>query len=379
MSIKEKISASIILSSYLDTLGSYNGSFEFNFGKLATNNMQASAVNYEILHLFFALGGFSKIDLTNLKSSDDSIMMIATGVALLLGGKEINFIEEYLKIFELLKEKDRYPGITTMNSLEFIRTNRSINKLKYDKNLMGGNGAAMRTGIIGIILHKEEDIENVIKFSITASRVTHNTTLGFLGGLVSALFANFGMREIHFLDWFEELFKLEKKIDKYMETTNIYNQYMEDKEFYFDALKDYKEKKIDKYLLNPSSFLIFNDRIESLRQYNDYGNNYGKGDSKMDFFGASGLSSIIVAYDSILMSHRSKEYPFEKEKLEVSLDSFIFYSTLHFGDSDTTGAIAGIFFGSIYGFKDFDSSKIQQLEFKNQINELIQLIEKAVF
>ena len=79
---------------------------------------------------------------------------------------------------------------------------------------MGGNGAAMRTGIIGIILHKEEDIENVIKFSITASRVTHNTTLGFLGGLVSALFANFGMREIHFLDWFEELFKLEKKIDK---------------------------------------------------------------------------------------------------------------------------------------------------------------------
>lgn len=373
MSIKEKISASIILSSYLDTLGSYNGNFEFNFGKVATNNLQASAVNYEILHIFFALGGFSKIDLTNLKSSDDSIMMIATGSALLLGGKEINFIEEYLKIFELLKEKDRYPGITTMDSLEFIRTNRSINKLKYDKK-MGGNGAAMRTGIIGIILHKEEDIENVIKFSITASRVTHNTSLGFLGGLVSALFANFGMRKIHFLDWFEELFKLEKKIDKYMETTNIFNQYMEDKEFYFDSLKDYKEKKIDKYLLNPSSFQKFNDRIESLGQYNHYGP-----ENKMSLFGASGLSSIIVAYDSILMSHRSKEYPFEREKLEVSLDSFIFYSTLHFGDSDTTGAIAGIFYGSIYGFKDFDSSKIEQLEFKNQINELIQLIEKAVF
>lgn len=369
MSIKEKISASIILSSYLDTLGSKDGKWEFNMGKAATNTIQASSINYEILHEFFALGGFSNIDITNWKSSDDTILMIATGFASLLGGKEKNYIEEYLKVFDILKEEFRFPGHATINSLEFIRTNRSIDKLKYDRSL-GGNGAAMRTGIIGLINNKKEDIDGIIELSITASRVTHNHSYGFLGGLVSSLFSSFGMRGIHFLDWFDELFKLEEKIDKFMKTTNIYNNYIEDKDNFFDKLRDYKEKKIDKFLYNPKDFIKYNDRIKSLEPYNDYGS-----DNLLNKFGSSGLSSVIVAYDSILMSHRCKnEYPFKKEKLEISFDSFIFYSTLHFGDSDTTGAIAGIFYGSIYGFKHFDQSMVKQLEFKKEINDLIEMI-----
>jgi ADP-ribosylglycohydrolase len=369
MSIKEKISASIILSSYLDTLGSKDGKWEFNMGKAATNTIQASSINYEILHEFFALGGFSNIDITNWKSSDDTILMIATGIASMLGGKEKNYIDEYLKVFDTLKEDFRFPGHATINSLEFIRTNRSIDKLKYDRSL-GGNGAAMRTGIIGLINNKKEDIDRIIELSITASRVTHNYSYGFLGGLVSSLFSNFGMRGIHFLDWFDELFKLEEKIDKFMKTTNIYSNYIEDKDDFFDKLRDYKEKKIDKFLYNPKDFIKYNDRIKSLEPYNDYGS-----DNLMNKFGLSGLSSVIVAYDSILMSHRCKnEYPFKKEKLEISFDSFIFYSTLHFGDSDTTGAIAGLFYGSIYGFKHFDQSMVKQLEFKKEINDLIEMI-----
>ena len=369
MSIKEKITASIFLSSYLDTLGSFNGRWEFNFGKSINNNLQSSSVNLEIIHNFFSLGGFSNIDISKWKSSDDTIMMIATGLATIAGGKEENYIEEYLKIVDKLKEDKRFPGLTTMDSLEFIRTNRSINKLKYDPT-MGGNGASMRTGIIGIINHKESDIETIISQSITASRVTHNYSIGFLGGLVASLFANFGMRGIHFLDWFDELFKLEKKIDVFMKNTNINSKYIEDKIYFFNKLKEYKEKKIDRYLLNPLDFEMFNDRVESLKLYNNYGS-----DNMMHRFGGSGLSSIIIAYDAILMSHRSKEYPFEKNKLDVSLDSFIFYSTLHFGDNDTTGAIAGIFYGSIYGSMHFDLSKFKQLEFHDEIKKLINLID----
>ena len=40
MSIKEKITASIFLSSYFDTLGSFNGRWEFNFGKSINNNFK---------------------------------------------------------------------------------------------------------------------------------------------------------------------------------------------------------------------------------------------------------------------------------------------------------------------------------------------------
>ena len=136
------------------------------------------------------------------------------------GGDNILFFKKFLK------EEKRFPGNTTMDSLEFIRTNRTIDKLKYDTS-MGGNGASMRTGIIGIINHKESDVDLIISQSITASRVTHNYSIGFLGGLVASLFANFGMRGIHFLDWFDELFKLEKKIDEFMKNTNINNRYIE--------------------------------------------------------------------------------------------------------------------------------------------------------
>jgi ADP-ribosylarginine hydrolase len=372
MSIKEKIKASIFISSYLDTLGSFDGRWEFNFGKTINTNLQSSSVNFEILHHFFSLGGFSNIDISKWKSSDDTIMMIATGLGTLKGGKEEDYIDEYLKIVDKLKEEKRFPGNTTMDSLEFIRTNRTIDKLKYDTS-MGGNGASMRTGIIGIINHKESDVDLIISQSITASRVTHNYSIGFLGGLVASLFANFGMRGIHFLDWFDELFKLEKKIDEFMKNTNINNRYIEDKIYFFNKLKEYKEKKIDKYLLNPLDFQIFSERVSSLKSYNNYGSN-----NEMSRFGASGLSSVIVAYDAILMSHRSTKYPFEKNKLDVSLDSFIFYSTLHFGDNDTTGAIAGIFYGSIYGSTNFDTSKFKQLEFFDEINKLINFIEKSL-
>lgn len=372
MSIKEKIFASIYLSSYLDTLGFNNGHWELNFNKVINNVKEAAYINMEIMHQFFSFGGFSNINISKWKSSDDSIMMISTILASISGGKEENFIEQYLNDFDKLKDIERIPGNQTLNSLEFIRNKRSIDKLNYDSSA-GGNGAAMRTGVIGILNHKEDDVEGIIEMAITASRVTHNYYLGFLSGLNVALFANFGMRNIHFLDWFDEFFKLENKIDEYMKKTNIYKEYLNDKDKYFDFLRGYKERRVNKFKFNPVEFTNFKDRIESLDEYNNYGRdiNYSR-------FGMSGLSSVIVAYDSLLMSHRSDEYPFEKEKLKVSFDSFVFYSTLHFGDNDTTGAIAGIFYGSIYGYKNLDKSKFEQLEFYEVISKLLLTIEKKL-
>ena len=47
--------------------------------------------------------------------------------------------------------------------------------------------------MIGLIYYKETDLEKLIENSIIASRVTHNYTLGFLGGLVTALFTSFAI------------------------------------------------------------------------------------------------------------------------------------------------------------------------------------------
>lgn len=370
MKLIEKIRGSLILSSYLDTLGSHNGAFEFNFGKAPQTIMESGYVTNEILHYYFSNGGFSNFSIQELKASDDTILLLATGFATLKDGSEKNYIDEYLNVFDKLKEDVRNSGITTINSLEFIRTNRSINKLKY-KIEMGGNGAAMRTGVIGLIFNKKDDIDNIIEKSIVASRVTHNYVIGFIPGFIVAIFVNFGMRGIHFLDWIPEMMKLIPKLDKYMESTNINKEYKKDKELVFDLFEEYYHKKVKKFLSTPKHFIMFDDRIKSLEIYNYYGNQ-----NIMSSFGGSGISAVIVAYDSLLLCHNSNKFPDDKkrENLIPSFDSLVYHSTLHFGDCDTTGAIAGMLYGSIYGMKGLDENVIDKMEFKEEIENLINLI-----
>ena len=75
--IKEKINASMILGSYLDTLGFYNGKWEFNYNINIKTLKDAMLVNYEIVHKFFALGAFH-INIKTWNASDDTIMIIGT-------------------------------------------------------------------------------------------------------------------------------------------------------------------------------------------------------------------------------------------------------------------------------------------------------------
>ena len=109
MSLNEKIKASIYLQSYFETLGFGNTDWEFNWGNIKLNDKSESAyVWISIVHNYFALGGFNKIDITNWKSSDDTIMMIATGLGCLIGGNEKNYIDEYVRIIPELKKTNEY-------------------------------------------------------------------------------------------------------------------------------------------------------------------------------------------------------------------------------------------------------------------------------
>ena len=380
--LNEKIKASIYLLSYFETLGFNNTQWEFNYGNTQINNPQnASYIWLSILHDFFSLGGFTNIDITNWDSSDDTIMCIATGLACLNGGKESDYIEQYLKILEQLKMSKRASGIGTLKYLEVIKRARSIDKME-EKETMGGNGAAMRTSTIGIIYHKEKDIDLLIKNSIMASRITHNYSLGYLGGLVTALFTSYAIRNIPVWNWVDEMLNLYENgnIDKYMKSTNIYESYLKDKDKFFDKWYHYQEQRLTKFKFQSFEFQHYDNRMESLEYYNDY---LGNNDQPNFFrFGSSGLSATIIAYDCLLMSCNSHNKPFNLEKpkeIKMSLDSLMFFSTLHFGDNDTTGAIAGAWYGALNGFLNFDKNKLNQLEFNKELKKLSDLItEKLV-
>lgn len=377
--LNEKIKASIYLLSYFDTLGFNNTKWEFNYGMDPTNPLESSFIYLKIIHEFFSLGGFSNINIKNWNSSDDTIMMIATGFACKNGGGEKNYINEYLHILPQLKDVKRGSGIHTLDILEKIKRIKSIDKLDY-KESAGGNGAAMRTSVIGLIYYQENDLSKLLENSILSSRVTHNNSLGFLGGLVTALFTSYAIREIPVWDWLKKLLELYKSgvIDSHLEKTNIFEKYQKDKYLFFDKLEQYQEQRLDNFTKkNQTMFFDFKYRLQFLDEYNTYTR---KDNTKIySRYGASGISSIIVAYDSLLMSYQGNTWPLDSnfKNLKVSLDSLLFFSTLHFGDNDTTGAIAGAWYGALYGFKNFDIEKLNQLEFKDKLNKLYQSIKQS--
>jgi ADP-ribosylglycohydrolase len=98
---------------------------------------------------------------------------------------------------------------------------RDMKAIPYSE-VMGGNGAAMRTHYIGA--HYHGDIEKIIEVSIMASRLTHNYPLGFLGGMVTALFTSYALSDIPPWKWTDMLIELEenKTIDRIMKKSDIY-------------------------------------------------------------------------------------------------------------------------------------------------------------
>jgi ADP-ribosylglycohydrolase len=45
----------------------------------------------------------------------------------------------------------------------------------------------------------------------------------------------------------------------------------------------------------------------------------------------------------------------------------VFFSTLHFGDNDTIGAIAGALYGAYCGFDEASPTLINMLEYKKEM------------
>lgn len=351
--IEDRKTASIFLSSYLDTLGFYNGQWEFNLGVSEITNFNVSHLIYNRISIqFFSLGGFSNINISKWNSSDDTLLLMATAEACINGATEKNFIKSFLKYHKLLEEEKRASGIHTLKMLKILKKKKKLSAIPYSSNA-GGCGASMRTGPIGAYFWKPTDQKKLIETAIMSSRLTHNYPLGFLGGMANALFVSFALQNITPNKWCDKLIELNENgtIDDIMEKTNIYKKYMENKNVFWDKWYQYQENRLSKmnyltdYPMQLAKEKEFSPQI------------YGKNKTNFSKWGANGSDSVMIAYDSLLLCRGS-------------WDSLVYFSTLHFGDNDTTGTIAGGFYGAMYGFQNTDFNKMKQLEFYPEIKKI---------
>ena len=371
---KEKIEAAFMLLSYLETIGFKNGTWEFNYNIYMNNIEDALVVNFTILTEYMSLGGFNFLSIKKWYASDDTILMISVIKALIDGGKEIDFINRYIEIDKELNEKKRVSGNQTLKSISFLKkiTQKKlksyIDKIPFEET-MGGNGAAIRTGPIGIFY--ANNIDKVISVSIMASRLTHNIPLGYLGGLVTALFASYAYNDISPVLWIDKLLELyeSNKIQDIIHKTNINDRHDKEIANYFATWYIYKEKRFNDLInfRNKGIFIFPRTRYSSIMEFMPDGPTFGKFNS----IGASGIDSVIFAYDALLMSIIPNEhFQIKNENLVFNPESLVFFSALHVGDSDSTGAIAGFWYGVLNGFNGFDSNKMKELEFYKELTIL---------
>lgn len=347
---EEKYIACMVLHGLGDTIGYKNGDWEFNYGKARVGPEYSNDLLYE----FIALGGIIDINLDGWIVSDDTVMHMETAEALLEERKNVNKFAEivskkYIKSFTNMA--GRAPGKTTMDNLELIERGVKWDAIPYDQ-MAAGSGASMRTSCIGLVFHKEKNRDKLIAFSIEASRITHNSVIGYLGGLVSALFTAYALEGLKIEQWPFELVKLleSDKIDNYMKKTRGYDNYSRNIDQFITFWKKYIELRFKGKILNPDKSM----RIPAIRTafFTEY---FALNQALAPGF--LGHDSVLVAYDALISA---------KEKWET----LVVYSMLHTGDSDSTGCIAASWYGALYGFKHVPKQNITHLEYRNKLEQL---------
>jgi ADP-ribosylglycohydrolase len=354
----KRYEAMFVLHSLGDTIGFKNGVWEFNHW---TNTINSGSVN-EFIYEFISLGGINGLDISEWIASDDTLYHMAMGNAMLLYKGEINdkflldtkneLIKKHNQMVDEIVDKvhNRYPGTNTSKVIDaFTKDTDALDHPYDDKS--GGNGCAMRSLCIGSALYGQKNRTELVNVTIRLAQMTHNSAIGFLGGLTTALFTAFAIEGLDIYKWPTEMLKImesslvKSKIDKDNNEMYIdYITYMRHWRLYIDTRFDDGKPINSKSHTNP---------VIRIKYYYE---NFVK-DTPSTYIGGSSYACCIIAYDSLIDS-------------DAHWEKLIVYSALHPGDSDTIGAVAGGLYGILYGYGDVPDNLLNNMEYGKELKDL---------
>lgn len=352
--MEERYIATMVLHGLGDTIGYKNSEWEFKRGRIESNAV-------EKLYEFIDLGGVNSVPGKGWIVSDDTVMHVATAKTLVSEWDKFtvfmeNLTKEYVKAYDsFMKEgvEKRYPGKALLKYLGQLKDGVDWESIPYDI-YAGGSGASMRTSCIGLASYGKDSRDNLVALAVETSRITHNSAVGYLGGVTSALFTALAIEGVDILKWPTILMDIFPLIDVYIKGIfRDVDKYQNDKHVFIDKWKRYIDNKFD------DEQKLIKRRIDKNIQFRTtyYYDNYGYKRDNVQFPGSGGDDSVIISYDCLVDSGGSWE------KLVV-------YAMLHGGDTDTTGSIAGSWYGAMYGFKDVPMNVLKNLENRSELENL---------
>lgn len=375
---KKKFKACMVLAALGDVIGFNNGIYEFNNSNDFSINtigdnyiIEGSHYSNYIIFDFINTCGFYNCPLPNMTISDDTIFHLSMAKAFIesnennfLANIEKNMIKEINTSEKISEIINKYRvGNVTLNSLIKLKNGDNWLKFPYKEN-DGGTGGCMRTMCIGLIYPNINQREKLIKLALLSTRITHNNAIAWLGAITSALFVSLAINNIEPSNWIFELISLLESsvIDNIVEENipNDYVNYIKDKKIFVDKWKKYQQIRFDKYKFKEIKLMMMpNYRSKFFHDMFHFNKN-------RIYPGAGGDDSVIIAYDALLDSKDNWE------KLVV-------YSMLHVGDSDTTGTIAGAFYGAMYGITNISKRMTKKFNMTKELSNIgLQLYKTSI-
>jgi len=368
--MKDNYIALFLLHALGDTLGYNNTLWEFNLIDDVNMIMSKERIlksTLEIISDFIYKGGISAIDLKGWNISDDTLFNfdIANFILNVTFDKNNKIIENH--IIELKKNMkstvkkqikldiERGFGKMSIDAI-FSWTDKIDERHKEYNKFSGGNGCAMRTLSIGLRFYKDEDLDKLIECSITSSKITHNSPIGYLSGLCTAFFVKLAINKVNIYEWVFLLIELleSKKIRQYINIDNndIYDDYRNTIRIWKKYVEMFFSNKKEPLNLKTSINLLA--RIKTMIELDE---SIGLESVNKASAGNNGPSSVIMAYNGLI-------------DCQGNWEKLVYYTMLHGGDSDTVGAIAGGLYGILYGYGNVPMRLLENIEMKDNLIEI---------
>eukprot|EP00743_Colponemidia_sp_Colp-15_P004662 GILK01005023.1.p1 GENE.GILK01005023.1~~GILK01005023.1.p1 ORF type:complete len:375 (-),score=35.56 GILK01005023.1:147-1238(-) len=337
--------ASMILAGCLDAVGYYNGRWEFNHDGLAI---------YRDFMSLTARAGAAGLRVTpsSFPVSDDTVMHLATAEGLVLPATSVddmlqNISHRYYHCWGDMN--GRAPGIQTGRFIDRLNIEGEWRNIPFSKS-GGGCGAAMRGMCIGLAFPRRSELPTLIKLSVETGRMTHHHPTGYLGSFAGALFTSLAIRGEPINGWGKQLLDSLPLVKRYIEETGrAVQENLEAFGYFTEAWQKYlKEREITDGLGMPK--MPDNFGIEQRDQWITSVSYSGWG-------GSSGHDAPMIAYDALLGANGD-------------WNEVLVRSALHGGDNDSTGTMAGAWFGAMYGLQGVPEINIQQLEYRDRMENL---------
>lgn len=319
----------------------------------------------EIMFSFIDLGGVNGIDIRDFLISDHTLyhISIAKSILKFKGKFSENFFsfvkKNMTKMYDKMSNESkkgiyRYANRKTTEYVKKFTNEKDARFFKYDSTTWG-NGATARSMCIGLAFHKPEQLDILIEMSTQTCKLTHNSPHGFLAGFNVAYFVSLAIQEVPINEWPYLLLNLlnSEKIKKYINHENN-NELMD----YISYIR-YWRKYIDTRFIDekPIKTRVTSNMIFRTKYYFE---NFVRNidlNTNTDIIDISGFCAVIIAFDSIL-------------DCDGKWEKLIFYSMLHPFEGDIVGAIAGGFYGALYGIGDVPENMLCCIEEKKQLLKL---------